>query len=38
MLIVIVMDKGEEECVDPKGKGVTMNEEAEGGPGPPSGE
>jgi hypothetical protein len=33
-----VTDKGEEECVDSEGNGVTVNEEAEGGPGPPSGE
>ncbi len=31
-------DRGKKECVDPEGNGVTMNERAEGGPGPPSGE
>jgi hypothetical protein len=34
--ILTVMDKGEKECVDPEGNGVTMNEGTEGGPGPPS--
>jgi hypothetical protein len=33
-----VTGKGKKECVDPEGNGVTMNEGAEGGPGPPSGE
>jgi hypothetical protein len=30
-----VTDKGKKMCVDPEGNGVTMNEGAEGGPGPP---
>jgi hypothetical protein len=33
-----VTDRGNEECVDPEGNGVTMSEGAEGGPGPLSGE
>jgi hypothetical protein len=33
-----VTDRGNEECVDPEGNGVTMSEGAEGGPGLPSGE
>jgi stress response protein SCP2 len=33
-----VTDKGMRVCVDPEGNGVTMNEGAEGGPGPPGGE
>jgi hypothetical protein len=36
--VILVTDKGQEECVDPEGNGVTINEGAEGGPGPPSGE
>jgi hypothetical protein len=38
IMILIVTDKGEKECVDPEGNGVTMNERAEEGPIPPSGE
>jgi hypothetical protein len=37
-ITIIVTDKGEKECVDPEGNGVTMNEGAEGGPCPPIGE
>ncbi len=33
-----VTDKGKKECMDPEGNGVTMNEGAEAGPGPPGGE
>jgi hypothetical protein len=33
---VHVTDRGKKECMDPEGNGVTMNEGAEGGPGPPS--
>jgi hypothetical protein len=36
--IINVTDKGKKECVNPEGNGVTMNEGAKGGPGPPSGE
>jgi hypothetical protein len=35
---ITVTDKGKEECMDPEGNGVTMNEGEEGAPGPPSGE
>jgi hypothetical protein len=38
MEIVSATDKGKKECVDPEGNGVTMNEGAERGPGPPGGE
>ncbi len=36
-LFLHVMDKGEKECVDPEGNGVTMSEGADGGPAHPAG-
>jgi hypothetical protein len=38
MDVVSETDNGQKVCVDPEGNGVTMNEGAEGGPGPPGGE